>query len=194
MKKEFTKKEQYIIAGAIGAGIILMFYVMFVLVPLLKKIVSLSKQEKTISQQLKKAATVNADMEKLYKEVEDITKKIERFEEKLPNNAELPLILDELIKIGKGDNITFVSIEPQPIKRITVGEDGKGYMEIPVRLRMKCGFHEFARFVNGIENHQRFMKTDNIEIKNDSKNAKEHDISMTVSAFALMDNNGTQEK
>ncbi len=195
MKKEFSKKEQYMIAGWIGAGIILVLYVVFVFFPLLEKIIKLSRQQETISQQLKKAASVTADKEKLSLEVKKISKEIKEFEEKLPSNAELPVILNELIKIGQGDDITFVSIEPKPIKTILIGESGKkGYLEIPVRLKMKCGFHEFARFVSGIENHQRFMSVDNIEIKSDQTDVRNHDISLTVSAFALMDSGSTEQE
>ncbi len=195
MKKELSKKDQILIAGVIGIFIIVVLSFVFILQPLIAKILDFNKQEKTISEQLAKVESMSADKERLSSELELITDKIDYFEKKLPQQTDIPEILEELIKIGEKSDVIFVMIEPQNTKQISVGTaQDKTYLEIPIEIKLKAGYHQFALFINGVENFQRFMKVDNIKItsKGDSTE-KLHEASLTVSAYAIERKN-TDEK
>ena len=64
----------------------------------------------------------------------------------------------------------------------------KNYLQIPIELKLKAGYHEFALFVNEVENFPQFMRVDDVKITGDIRKGKKHDISLTVSAFALEGN------
>ncbi|MBU1043822.1 MAG: type 4a pilus biogenesis protein PilO [Candidatus Omnitrophica bacterium] len=195
MKKELSKKDQTLIAGIIGIFILVVLSFVTVFQPLITKILNYNKQEKTMSEQLAKVESMSADKEKLSRELEIITKKIDYYEKKLPQQTDIPEILAELIKIGEKSNVTFIMIEPQNTKQIAVGDSqNKTYLEIPIEIKLKAGYHQFAAFVNGVENFQRFMKVDNIKITSKDDSAEKlHEASLTVSAFAIERKN-TDEK
>ncbi|MFH1092687.1 MAG: type 4a pilus biogenesis protein PilO [Candidatus Omnitrophota bacterium] len=189
MKKKLSQKDQIFISGSIIIGIIVLLCFMFIFQPMLKKIMDYTKEEENIKAQLRKASNLAADKEKLAAEVKNISKMIFFYEERLPKKTDIPQVLDELVKIGEKSEVTFISIEPQEIKRVHVGQSGqKNYIKIPIELILKAGYHEFALFVNGVENFPQFMRVDNVKINGDVSNTRKHDISLTVTAFALEDN------
>jgi len=187
MKKKLEQKDQILIAAIVFLCIVLIYYFMFILQPLLKKIVDYNEKEKIIIAQLKSAGAMAADRENLTKEVAQIKKQIGYYEARLPLKVSIPEILNELVRAGTESEVTFVSIEPQEGMNISIGEmeNARSYLEIPIRLKLKAGFHQFARFVNNIESFQRFMKVDNIQINADKSLSGKHDISVTVTAFAM---------
>jgi len=187
MKKELSKKNQILISGIIGISIIVVLSFVFVFQPLIAKILDFNKQEKTIRDQLAKVESMSADKEKLSAELEIITDKIDYFEKKLPQQTDIPEILEELIKIGEKSDITFVMIAPQDIKQISVGDaQDKTYLEIPIEIKLKAGYHQFASFISGVENFEKFMKVDKIKISSIGfSSEKLHEASLTVSAYAI---------
>ncbi|MBU1085961.1 MAG: type 4a pilus biogenesis protein PilO [Candidatus Omnitrophica bacterium] len=187
MKKELSKKDQILIAGIIGIFIVVVLLFVTLFQPLITRILDYNKQEKAISEQLAKVESMSDDREKLALELENIAKKIDYFEKKLPQQTDIPEILEELIKIGEKSSVTFIMIEPQNTKQIAVGNSQeKTYLEIPIEVKLKAGYHQFAAFISGVENFQRFMKVDNIKISSkDDSTEKLHEASLTVSAYAI---------
>ncbi len=186
MKKKLSQKDQIFIFGIILIGIFVLFCFIFIFQPMLKTIMDYSKGEETIKVQLRNAVNYSADKERLSSEVSNISKKISFFEERLPKETNIPQVLDELVKIGEASKVTFISIEPQEVKKINVGHASKrNYIQIPIELRLRAGYHEGALFINGVENFPQFMRVDNVKIIGDRYENKMHDISLTVIAFAL---------
>ncbi|MCG2712855.1 MAG: type 4a pilus biogenesis protein PilO [Candidatus Omnitrophica bacterium] len=189
MKNKISQKDQIFIFGIILIAIIVFFCYMFIFKPMLKKIMDYTKEEETINAQLRNAGSFAADKERLAAEVKNISKRIVFYEERLPKETDIPQVLDELVKIGERSQVTFISIEPRKVERIYVGAAGKkNYLKIPVELKLKAGYHEFALFVNGVENFPQFMRVDDVKMSGDISTGKKHDISLTVSAFALEGN------
>ncbi len=189
MKKKLSQKDQIFISGIILIAIMVLFCFMFIFQPMLKKVMDYAKEEKKINAQLRNASNFIAGKEKLESEVKNISKKILFYEERLPKKTNIPQVLEELVKIGERSKVTFISIEPREIERIQVGQAGKKiYLKIPINLKLKAGYHEFALFVNGIENFPQFMRVDDVKMTGNIKNGRKHDISLTVSAFALEGN------
>jgi len=188
MKKITATREQLRIAGIILMSVVAVLYFIFIFLPLFKKAADYSRKEKELRDRLKMVEELDADKQALGKEIEVIKQRLDFYEKKLPRKVNIPEILEELVSIGKASSVNFASIEPQKIEEIKVGEAGvKKYLEIPIKLKLKAGYHEFGRFVNRIENFQRFMKVNSIKITPDVSNEKRNDISLVVSAFALGD-------
>lgn len=186
MKKKLSQRDQIFIAGLILIGIIVLCCFMFIFQPMLKKIMDYSKEEEKVKEQLKNVSNFAADKERLADEVKNIAKKIVFYEQKLSKETDIPQVLNELVKIGEESKVTFISIEPQEIERIHVGEAGnKNYLKIPIELKLKASYHEFALFINGIENFPQFMRVDDVKITGNNAIGNKNDSSLTLSAFAL---------
>ncbi|MDD5745834.1 MAG: type 4a pilus biogenesis protein PilO [Candidatus Omnitrophica bacterium] len=186
MALKIDPKKQVLVGSLIMLGIILVGYILLVVQPLVKKIMAYNAEEKTIQAQLKNAGLAKLDKEKLAQDVDEITKKIAYYEGKLPQNTDIPQVLDELIMIGRETNVTFDSIEPQKIKNVIAGaQSEKQYQEIPIEIKVRAGFHEFAAFVNRIENFPRFMKITEVKIAVDNSDEQKQNIKLIISAFAV---------
>ena len=181
-------ENQTVIAGAIGLGIALVIYGMFVMKPLIGSIAALSQKENALRMQVQNAQVMARDKDKLSEEVREIEKKIVFLESRLPTQVDVAQVLEQLIKIGKETDITFVSLEPQEIKRIAVNEQSAGYAQITIKLNLRTGYHAFGKFVTAIENSQRFMSVDTIKIVSSQNDQNRHDIGVVVNAYALEGN------
>ncbi|MBI4845268.1 MAG: type 4a pilus biogenesis protein PilO [Candidatus Omnitrophica bacterium] len=186
MKRNLSKKEQVMISGIILIFLLMVMAYSFIFQPLIKTLIEDSKKENIMIEQMKNAENMVADKERLTKEVEEVKNKIKFYEQRLPSKVDIPQVLSELIDIGKKTNVIFDSIEPLNPEKITISEiEGKNYLEIPIEIRLKGGYHEFAKFVNEIENFRRFMKVDQIKISLNQASKTKHDISLVVSAFGV---------
>ena len=181
-------ENQTVIAGAIGLGIALVIYGMFVMKPLIGSIAALSQKENALKAQLQNAQVMAKDKDKLAAEVKVIEGRIVFLESRLPTQVDVAQVLEQLIKIGKETDITFVSLEPQEIKRIAVNEQSAGYAQITIKLNLRTGYHAFGKFVTAIENSQRFMSVDKIKIVSSQNDQNRHDIGVVVNAYALEGN------
>jgi len=179
------KKESVIVSAILGI-IVLMFFFLFIIKPLLAKFMRLSEEERVLFARMKKARTLSTDKEKLLREVNEIEARINYYENRLPSDTDIPNVLEELIKLSKKNDITFISIEPQEIQKILIDEqEGTSFLEIPISLSLKAGYHEFAKFINDAESSNRFMAVNNIKVTNDVNYIEKHNIKLTISAFAL---------
>lgn len=160
-------------------------YYIFLAQPMLNKITDYTKEEERIGTQLKNAEKFFRDKEELTNEIKDIEEKIKFFENRLPKKNDISQVLDDLIRIGKKTDITFISIEPKAVESLQIQQSSKIYLQIPIELKLMARYHDFALFVNNVENFYQFMRVDNIQIKTADKDDLKHDITLTVSAFAL---------
>lgn len=188
MKKPLvlTKKDQLNIAA--GIGLLMLGGVFFSLVirPMITKTMGYTAREKMLAQQLMVAKQALQDKETLTADIAAIQKHIDYFERRLPQESDFQRILDEVVTLGGKHTITFDSIEPQSSQPISVGLDtDKVYMEIPIKMRLQAGFHQFAAFINELENFQRFMKIDSVKISLNQKTVIKHDIALTISTMTL---------
>ncbi|MCP4650032.1 MAG: type 4a pilus biogenesis protein PilO [PVC group bacterium] len=190
MDKAALEKNQYLIAGIILLFIILILYFVFVFLPLFTKVLYLSKEESNILSQLDNAAEIVSNKDELFEEVNNIKKSITYHEERLPAEANVAQLLEELIKMGKASKITFVSIEPKTIEEIHIGEDGEGsdYLQIPIALELKAGYHSLGKFINLVEQADRFMEVDTFDIRPDHSDVELHNINLMIRSYALKKN------
>ena len=184
---EGIKKEYLILAGLLIA-IILILYVMLFIIPATSKMRDLISREQTLQSQLATAKNVAKNKEQVTDEIKDIMEKIQYYEKLLPKNVDVSLILDDLIRMGKENGVVFSSVEPQEIQKITIPNQTRKYIEIPIKLLMRCGYHQAGAFINAVETSERFMEVNDLSIVNNAANVQQHDVRLTVTAFALEGN------
>jgi Tfp pilus assembly protein PilO len=58
------------------------------------------------------------------------------------------------------------------------------YIEIPITINLRCSYHDLGRFINMIENSDRFMKVTDLTI-NTNPDPMVHNIRLIVNIFVL---------
>ncbi len=183
MDSEPIKKE-YIVGLTAGALIILIAFVFFAVRPMLISSASLVKEIDEKSGQIEKAQVTlkqEGDIKEAIREVED---RLAYYKEQLPEERKTAWLLEELNRIAKKTGIQFVSVTPLPPRRYALAGGGS-YFEIPMRIRLRCGYHHLGKFINEVENSSRFMKVKDLQVSSSGKNILRHEVTFAISSFVF---------
>ncbi|WP_308364222.1 MULTISPECIES: type 4a pilus biogenesis protein PilO [unclassified Microbulbifer] len=77
----------------------------------------------------------------------------------LPKDTEVPGLLEDIDEYGRGSGLTIqkVALEDEQV--------GEFYVELPIRIEVEGGYHEFGAFVSGIAGMPRIVTLHDFEIQ-----------------------------
>lgn len=82
----------------------------------------------------------------------------------LPSRADVPKLLVDISQTGLASGLEFELFKPESeVKR-------EFYAELPVSIRVRGNYHQFARFVSAVANLPRIVTLHNISIQEAAKN------------------------
>ena len=87
--------------------------------------------------------------------------------------------------MAKSANTKIVGIMPVTGKE-EKAEKNQIYKEIPILISAKSGYHELGRFLNSLENSDRFMKVGDMHIRANPATPKKHDVELLVLTYILL--------
>ncbi|MBN8429339.1 type 4a pilus biogenesis protein PilO [Microbulbifer salipaludis] len=92
----------------------------------------------------------------------------------LPKDTEVPGLLEDIDEFGRGSGLTIqkVALEGEQV--------GEFYVELPIRIEVQGGYHEFGAFISGIAGMPRIVTLHDFTIET-SKDGS-HLLSMVVNA------------
>lgn len=85
--------------------------------------------------------------------------------QQLPKDTEVPGLLEDIDEFGRGSGLTIQKIV---LENEQVGEF---YVELPIRIEVKGGYHEFGAFVSGIAGMPRIVSLHDFNIRNSKDGA-----------------------
>jgi len=173
-----------IIASVIAVGV----YVFLLLMPAVSEFSKTRAHAAKERKNLERTERIFSN-EKLYrKQLKDMEGKVNLYEEQLPVDHQVKLLLEELSKIAKESNVVIREIASMKAKDVQQGKaDGKKpYQELPITVKAVSGYHELGKFVNKMESASRFMKISNIKIKTNRDNEREHAIFLVINTYVLL--------
>ncbi len=104
-----------------------------------------------------------------------------RFRERVPREFNIPLIHEELVRIGRTTGkITVESITE--LSNRTRVEDG--VRKLPIRLRLRAGYHDFARLLDAIDRSGLPLAVEDFTISKRDNLSPISRIELTVAACA----------
>ena len=111
-----------------------------------------------------------AKKDQLQREYNSLLPEIEAQERRLPRTANLDDFLRDLNMLGGKNNIRFDTLEgANPEARVGTrgeAEESKGYEKIPIQIKLHVDYHGLGRFINDVENGERFMRVDSFVVNN----------------------------
>jgi Tfp pilus assembly protein PilO len=93
----------------------------------------------------------------LSKSVEDLRKRFDRNQEKLPPEAFQPELLRGIKYQATNAEVEMTNFEIKPRGRLVRGAGQKAYDEIEVSLRVRGSFFQIAKFINRLEYYRRIL-------------------------------------
>ena len=80
--------------------------------------------------------------------------------QQLPKDTEVPGLLEDIDEFGRGSGLTIqkIALEDEQV--------GEFYVELPIRIEVQGGYHEFGAFVSGIAGMPRIVTLHDFNIEN----------------------------
>ncbi len=122
-----------------------------------KKLAETSKKLSDVRSQLKAAYDIKQNAEKLQTEVSKMDDLVNRFQNRLPDEREIPQLLRKFEALG--DNM---GLRVELSAQATISDQSKE--TIPYKVTARGNFHQVAGFINLLERDERYLKVSDIDI------------------------------
>ena len=96
-------------------------------------------------------------------QMEEIEKSFGALLAQLPEDTEVPGLLEDITEIGLGSSLNFSSIALQQEKA------SEFYVELPIKITARGDYHDFGTFVSGVSSLPRIVTLHDYELKKDAK-------------------------
>jgi Tfp pilus assembly protein PilO len=88
--------------------------------------------------------------------------------------------------MARSANVKIVEITPLASKQ-EPGSD-QTYLEIPIMINAKSGYHELGKFIINLENTDRFKKIADMDVTANKTASKKHDVKLLILTYVLSEN------
>ena len=151
--------QDWIFVGVVLAVTVGLFVGFFFLVYTGKRVTIAARAEeyKTISEELKAAQKIDANIDALQEEADKMNNLVTLFEQRLPEKMEIPSLLRG-IETQAADLGLRVELSSQPTRKEANIE------VIPYKVMAIGKFHDVVTFINMLERSQRYFKISDIDI------------------------------
>lgn len=147
----------------------------FLLSDSLMKLESTTAQESQLMQEYEKKAYQASNLDAYKEQMAEMESTFGALLRQLPSDTEVPGLLEDISHTGLSAGLTFDSIKLAP-------ETSKEfYVELPIDIVVKGGFHSFGAFVSAVASLPRIVTLHDFEIKPD-ENSQNHELTMNIRA------------
>jgi len=172
---KITPKDWAICGGivAVTALLVGLFWV-FVHTQQQEKIAATTKNLNEIKRELQSAREYAKNIDQLREEAQKWEKLIVSFEERLPEEREIPVLLQKFESMGDQVGLR-VELSQLP----TIQDDRKE--TIPYKVVARGSFHQISNFINLLERDKRYLKVSDLDIGEEEAGVAE--ATFTLSTF-----------
>jgi type IV pilus assembly protein PilO len=155
-------RQRLAILAAINAAVAgLIFY--FLISPTLAEITDQKAKLAEVTAKLEESRTIASDIKKFQDEKADLEKRLEVALSQLPNEKEIPDLIDSISDAVKDVGLKTFIFKPQ-------SERAKGfYAEVPVNMTVQGGYESLYEFCDRVSKLPRIVNIENITIKTTSQ-------------------------
>jgi len=182
----FKSPERKTIAVVASIILVSLAYIFFAAVPQIKGIGRLSKEIAVTSDAIKTAESEIRRLAAYQKALEEKRDTIAAGEKRfLSQEGDVPGLLESLSAMARSAGVKIVQIKPVKIERASPGA-GAAYLEVPILISAKSGYHELGDFVGRIERAEKCLTVADIDVASNPASPKKHDITLLVMAYAVV--------
>lgn len=181
-----VKKEHLVLISIILSIFIFFAAYKNVFSPLLGKIKDVNLQIEQRKMNIQKAKVSPQSLKALEDEIEGIKTKLADYESELQASIEVPQMLKEFNQMAERLKIKIVSVNPLEERETLVPGSEQFLLEVPIRIKLQCGYHEVGVFINQIENSPRFMRITELKINASPQEVWTHQAELVVTSYKLV--------
>jgi type IV pilus assembly protein PilO len=160
-------------SGALGAGY------WFHIKTLQASLAAVAAAEAGLRTDLEDKAVLAANLDAYRQQMVEMEESFGALLSQLPDRTEVPGLVEDLEFTGLGSGLEFTSLALQP--EVTQ----EFYIELPIRVEVVGGYHDFAQFVSGVASLSRIVTLHDFTITAGDNRAE---LAMTITARTYRDN------
>ncbi|MBE0432845.1 type 4a pilus biogenesis protein PilO [candidate division WOR-3 bacterium] len=108
--------------------------------------------------EVQKAEAARIRLPELQEKIARLEVEWERAKEMLPTDKEIPSLIQQISNSGIKAGVSFQLFKPSAVTQKT------NYSEIPVQIKVNCGYHQLGRFLSNVGNLARIVNVPAIKI------------------------------
>nr|WP_305121381.1 type 4a pilus biogenesis protein PilO [Microbulbifer elongatus] len=118
-----------------------------------------ANKERELFTQFERKSFEAANLEAYREQLAEMEETFGALLKQLPKDTEVPGLLEDIDEFGRGSGLTIqkVALEGEQV--------GEFYVELPIRIEVQGGYHEFGAFISGIAGMPRIVTLHDFDIK-----------------------------
>jgi type IV pilus assembly protein PilO len=152
------RKTQQVIFFLIILVLVLFLFFQFPYKANKQKVDRLRSTRDSLQIEVQKAEAAKIRLPELQAKIARLEIEWERAKEMLPKEKEIPSLIQQISNSGTKAGVSFLLFKP-----LTVTQK-MNYSEIPVQIKVSCGYHQLAKFLSNIGNLARIVNVPSIKI------------------------------
>ena len=139
--------------------VVLIAYFYFLYRPNGEKVKQLAARRDSLQIEVQKAEAARARLPELQAKIARLEVEWVKAQEMLPKEKELPSLIQQISNSGSKAGASFLLFKPS-------GPQAQAnYQEIPVQIKVACGYHQLGKFLSNVGNLARIVNVPTIKIK-----------------------------
>lgn len=195
-----SETEKMVLKG-IGVVVFVIALIQFVTVPSLRKLGELNTETGNLRENIRKSQSLIANKAQMESRLAALQQKVKDYKAALPPYSDMPNILQDISDIASESKVKIAKIEPlkaeqqgaaasvngpgRPQEKAVSGKTELMYIEMPIKIEARGGYHALGKFINDIENAKNIMAIGDMEISSDSDDMHNHNVRLLVVAYIL---------
>jgi len=165
------QKTQQIVVFFVILILILILFFRFPYTSNQKKIKDLAAKRDSLQIEVQKAEAARARLPELQAKIARLEIEWEKAKEMLPEAKEIPSLIQQISNSGTKAGVSFLLFKPSPQAVKT------NYAEIPVQIKVACGYHQLGRFLSNVGNLSRIVNVPAVRMTTGRERSVEAELS-----------------
>ncbi len=165
---------------------VMALFVIFVLMPTVKKKNDLKDKAKSVSDDLVRAQRKIANFADLKEEEINTEKLVERYYKGIIVEDDKTSLIGDVSDLAKKAGVKVISFKQKNYSETFPNGFCEYFKPLYYEFVLESGYHEFGKFVNYVENNDIYLKVLKISIEKNGKNPRKHKITMLIASYAKL--------
>jgi type IV pilus assembly protein PilO len=187
--EDFFKDEEMRLYAVIGAtAVFALLFIVFLMMPGFTELSNNAREVGTLNRKINIVNKKINNLDEMKGRLSSLRQEEIIVSSQLPAEKEVPTLLREFANIAKTSGVQILSITPYAFTNVAAsGKVKQYYRAMPILITAKCGYHELGEFVSDIEEMERLVTIEDIEINNDSSDPRRHKVKIISKTYVSSD-------
>lgn len=180
------KQKLLILFGIIGVAAFVVYYNLLLRPQFATFIVS-NREFHAVKRRVRSARALIANEQRIKKQYENFKSQSGELEKRLFSQDEISSLLQDFSGIADFSGVKILKIKPlESLDDVYENETGQGlYSKLPILIEAKAGYHQLGVFINKIEDMERVIRIDGLDIRGNSREPRHHEISLSLVTYII---------